>query len=68
MDISADGFTSLMDEEGNVREDVKLPDYPDNFAREIQNAFETGKTYAVTVLSAIGHDQIIALKEETEAK
>ena len=68
VDISADDFCSLMDYEGNCREDVKLPDYPDNYAREIKTAFESGKSLAVSVLSAMGHDQIIAMKEETEAK
>jgi len=68
VDISSDGFVSLMDDEGNVREDVKLPDYPDNFAREIQQAFETGKNLAVSVLTAMGHDQIIAMKDEVESK
>jgi len=66
VDISADGFCSLMDEEGNVREDVKLPDYPDNFGREIQAAFDAGKTLACSVLSAMGHDQIIAMKEDAD--
>lgn len=68
LDIAADGFVSLMDEEGNTREDVRLPDYPDNFAREITALFESGKSQAVSVLSAMGHDQIIAIKEETEGK
>lgn len=68
VDISADGFCSLMDDNGDVREDVHLPDYPDNFGREIQQAFEAGKTIGVTVLSAMGHDQIVAMKEETELK
>ena len=68
VDISGDGFCSLMDDEGNVREDVTLPDYPDNFAREIQTAFENGKSLSVTVLSAMGKDQIVAMKEEQEAK
>lgn len=68
VDISEDGFVSLMDEEGNCREDVKLPDYPENFAREIKQLFETGKPHAVSVLSAMGHDQVIAIKEEAESK
>ena len=68
VDISADDFCSLMDDEGNCREDVKLPDYPDNYAREIKTAFESGKSLAVSVLSAMGHDQIIAMKEDAEAK
>lgn len=57
-----------MDEDANTREDVRLPDFPDNFGREIKQAFEAGKTLTVTVISAMGHDQITAMKEETEAK
>ena len=68
VDISADDFCSLMDDEGNCREDVKLPDYPDNFGREIKAAFESGKSLAVSVLSAMGHDQVIAMKEDADAK
>jgi translation initiation factor 5A len=66
MDISEDDFVSLMDEDGEIREDVKLPPFPDNFAREIKQKFTDAgdKTYAVQVLSAMGHDQIIAIKEE----
>ena len=66
VDISADGFCSLMDDEGNCREDVKLPDYPDNFAREIETGFGEGKNLGVVVLSAMGHDQIVSMKEEAE--
>ena len=68
VDISDDGFCSLMTEEGETREDVKLPDYPDNFAREIKADFEAGKNLMVTVLSAMGHDQIVDKKEEQEKK
>ncbi len=68
VDISGDDFCSLMDEDGNVREDVKLPEYPDNFGREIRTAFETGKSHSVTLVSAMGHDQIVAIKEEQESK
>lgn len=57
-----------MDEDGAVREDIKLPEWPDNFAREIIQAFETGKNYSVTLMSAMGHDQIMAIKEDVEGK
>jgi translation initiation factor 5A len=66
VDISSDEFCSLMDDEGNCREDVKLPDYPDNFGREIKTAFEAGKSLMVSVLSAMGHDQIVAMKEDAD--
>ena len=66
LDISEDGFVTLMDANGDTREDIKLPEYPDNFAREIRNLFENAgdKSYMVIVLSAMGHDQIVECKEE----
>lgn len=67
LDITEDGFVSLMDADGNVRDDVKLPEWPDNFAREIKAAFETEKPQSVTVVSAMGHDQITTIKEEADA-
>mmetsp|Transcript_20263 Transcript_20263/g.20380 ORF Transcript_20263/g.20380 Transcript_20263/m.20380 type:complete len:162 (+) Transcript_20263:94-579(+) len=68
VDITDDDFCSLMTEEGNVREDIKLPTYPDGFGREIKLAFETGKPLMVTVVSACGTDQITAFKEEAPPK
>ena len=68
VDISEDGFCSLMEENGDIREDVKLPDVPEGFARQIRDAFESGKGYSVSVMSAMGHEQIIAMKEEAEGK
>jgi translation initiation factor 5A len=56
-----------MDPEGNVREDVTLPAWPDNYGRELRTDFETGKNLVVTLLSAMGHDQIMAHKEDVEA-
>jgi ActR/RegA family two-component response regulator len=36
--------------------------------REIRAAFETGKPISVSVLCAMGHEQIVAMKEDAEAK
>ena len=57
-----------MDAEGAVREDVKLPDYPDNFGREIKQAFDEGRSLVLILQSAMGTDQIIAMKDEADAK
>uniref|UniRef100_A0A7S0QA61 Eukaryotic translation initiation factor 5A n=1 Tax=Coccolithus braarudii TaxID=221442 RepID=A0A7S0QA61_9EUKA len=68
VDITEEDYLSLMDEEGNIREDVKLPEWPDNFAREIKALFESGKPQQVTVHNAMGKDQVTAIKEEQEIK
>jgi translation initiation factor 5A len=67
VDISDDGFLTLMDEEGEMKEDLKLPDAPDNYGRELQKAFEAaneaGKALSVNVCSAMGHEQVMSHKE-----
>mmetsp|Transcript_23273 Transcript_23273/g.34163 ORF Transcript_23273/g.34163 Transcript_23273/m.34163 type:complete len:159 (+) Transcript_23273:82-558(+) len=65
VDISDDGFCSLMDDSGETREDVKLPDIPEGFARQIRDAFDDGKSLIISVLAAMDHEQIIAMKEES---
>jgi translation initiation factor 5A len=64
LNISEDGFLSLMTEGGDTRDDLKLPDYPEGFAQEIHKAFDEEKQLVLTVLSACGIDQVIAYKEE----
>lgn len=72
IDITDDGFLSLMEENGDMREDVKLPIHPDNYARELQQAFEKAqaenKSLSVSLLSAMGHEQIMSHKEIAELK
>ena len=65
LDISDDGFLSLMDEAGETKEDLKLPGIPENFDNEIREKFESGLSLQVTVLKAMGHEQVIAIKEDT---
>jgi translation initiation factor 5A len=67
IDIAEDGFCTLLNEAGETREDIKLPDVPETFGREIKAAFDSGKSLMVTVLKAMGHEQIIAMKEEATA-
>lgn len=72
IDISDDGFLTLMDEEGETKEDLKLPEQPDNYARELKIAFEKasdeGKGLSVSVMTAMGHEQVMSHKELAEGK
>ncbi|CAM9355166.1 unnamed protein product [Heterosigma akashiwo] len=65
LDIQDDGFLSLMDDAGDTKEDIKLPEHPEGFKEQIQSEFDSGKSLAVTVLSAMGHSQVIAIKEDS---
>lgn len=59
-----DGFCSVMDEEGTTRDDIRMPE--DDMGRKVQALFDTGKAVTVSVLSAMGHEQIVDCKEDAE--
>ena len=65
VDISDDNFMTLMDTNGDTREDLSLPDYPDNYADELREEFEK-KQLVVTVLKACGKEQVMSHKEDQE--
>uniref|UniRef100_A0A5B6ZIF7 Eukaryotic translation initiation factor 5A n=1 Tax=Davidia involucrata TaxID=16924 RepID=A0A5B6ZIF7_DAVIN len=62
IDISEDGFVSLLTETGNTKDDLRLPT-DDNLLSQIKDGFAEGKDLVVTVMSAMGEEQICALKD-----
>ena len=62
IDIDEDDFVSLLDDNGDVRNDLKLPEFPLNYANELRKEHEE-KELLVTVLKACGQEQIISHKE-----
>lgn len=57
-----DGYTSLLDEEGNTRDDVALP--PGELAEKIAEMVERNEaTVNVVVQAAVGQEQIVEAKE-----
>jgi len=62
IDISSDGFVSLLSQDGGTQKaDLKLP--TTELGEEIRTLFEEGKDLNVTVLGALGIEQIITQKE-----
>jgi len=69
VDVTEEGFVSLMDESGNTREDLMLPkgtDEADRIAEQIKKDFADGKELAVTVLKAMGDEMINSIKVMNE--
>eukprot|EP00258_Populus_trichocarpa_P046735 XP_024462754.1 mitotic checkpoint protein BUB3.3 [Populus trichocarpa] len=62
IDISEDGFVSLLTENGNTKDDLKLPT-DDSLLTQIKDGFGEGKDLVVTVMSSMGEEQICALKD-----
>lgn len=70
MDVTEDGFLSLMDEAGNSRDDLTLPkgtDDAEKLAQQILKDFEDGKELTVTVLKAMGDEMVNTVKSAAPA-
>lgn len=61
IDISDDGFCSLMNDAGATREDLKLPE--GEAGEKIKAAFDEGKDILVNTMKAMGIEQIMGMKE-----
>ncbi|KAJ4363826.1 translation initiation factor eIF5A [Ascochyta clinopodiicola] len=62
VDVSEDGFLSLMSDDGSTKDDVKLPD--GEVGDKINKLFsEEGKDTSVIVLTAMGEESAIDAKE-----
>ncbi|XP_040872540.1 uncharacterized protein [Glycine max] len=62
IDIAEDGFLSLLTENGNTKDDLKLPT-DESLLTQIKDGFAEGKDLVVSVMSAMGEEQICALKD-----
>uniref|UniRef100_A0A0E0KJ91 Translation initiation factor 5A C-terminal domain-containing protein n=1 Tax=Oryza punctata TaxID=4537 RepID=A0A0E0KJ91_ORYPU len=62
IDISEDGFVSLLTESGGTKDDLRLPT-DEALLTQIKDGFAEGKDLIVTVMSAMGEEQICALKD-----
>ncbi|KAL5594153.1 hypothetical protein BROUX41_001199 [Berkeleyomyces rouxiae] len=61
LDISDDDFLSLMSENGDMKDDVKLPD--GEIGKKIRDFFDDGKDTNVIILAAMGEECAIDAKE-----
>eukprot|EP00897_Mesotaenium_endlicherianum_P008467 jgi/Mesen1/7649/ME000040S07213 len=62
IDISEDGFVSLLTENGETKDDLRLPT-DDSLLSQLKEGFNEGKDLVVTVMSSMGEEQICALKD-----
>ena len=56
---------SLLTEDGVTKDDLNLPDDAE-LAGQIRAEFDSGKNLIVSVLAAMGQEQIISFKEDTK--
>ena len=63
LDIS-EGYLNLMDDSGDTREDIKLPE--GDIGKEIQTKHDNDDQFMVTIISAMGEEAAIATKAITK--
>ena len=69
MSLDDDGYVSMIDKTGNMRQDLKLPNEVDDdviVSNKIKNGLSDGKTILITVLGAMGIEKIEDAKESNE--
>ncbi|KGN62994.1 eukaryotic translation initiation factor 5A-2 [Cucumis sativus] len=62
IDISEDGFVSLLTDNGSTKDDLRLPT-DESLLTQIKDGFAEGKDLVVSVMSAMGEEQICGLKD-----
>ncbi|AFP65430.1 translation initiation factor eIF-5A.2 (nucleomorph) [Chroomonas mesostigmatica CCMP1168] len=63
IEIAEDGFMTLMDEEGLIREDLALDDDNELLYTSIKKDFKANKNLNVTILKSMQKEKIISYKE-----
>eukprot|EP00033_Pygsuia_biforma_P000022 GCRY01000030.1.p1 GENE.GCRY01000030.1~~GCRY01000030.1.p1 ORF type:complete len:156 (-),score=43.02 GCRY01000030.1:141-608(-) len=63
LDITEDGFLSLLSAEGNMKEDVKCPG--EELGDRLRSDFDDGKELIVMVVAAMGEEQVTQYKESS---
>ena len=68
INVSDDGYLSLMDEHGNMRDDMRLPDESETdqeLSKKIQSMFDEQKNVYIVILSAMNIEKVIDASEKT---
>ena len=63
LDIDEEGFITIMDDKNETRSDLRLDMENDEVHQKTKEEFDEGKDLLVTVLSALGKEKVIAVKE-----
>lgn len=61
IDLTDEGYLMLMDDSGDIREDLHCKDNDELFS-EIKKKLENGEEMMISVLSALGREQAMAIK------
>jgi len=61
LDITDDGYLSLLTADGGTKDDLKFPE--DEIGQQIRTMYDDGKDIIVSVVAAMGTEGVVAVKE-----
>jgi len=64
LDVTDEGFVSLMTQTGETKDDLRLPE--GELGDSIKKAFDDGKEIIVSVIAAMNEEAVIAMKEQAK--
>jgi|TARA_B100001250_G_scaffold248935_2_gene214029 translation initiation factor 5A len=64
LDISDEDYLTLMTDNGETREDLKMPSYPSELEEQIRNGFEQGEQLILGVVKAMGEEHVMSCKKD----
>merc|ERR1719484_349562 len=56
---------TLLDEGGETREDLKMPERPEELVKSIREGFDAGDSLILAVVKAMGEEHVMACKKDT---
>ena len=65
LDITDEDYLSLMDEGGETREDLKMPERLEELVKSIRERFDAGDSLILAVVKAMGEEHVMACKKDT---
>jgi len=65
LDITDDGYLSLLTGDGATKDDLKFPE--GEIGQQLRSLFDEGKDVVVSVISAMGTEGVVAVKEASAA-
>lgn len=66
LDITDDGFLSLLTSDGATKDDLKFPE--DEIGQQIRTMYDDGKDVVISVIAAMGIEGCVAVKEGNAGK
>ena len=65
LDISDEDYLTLMDDSGDTRIDLKLPNNNDTLVKSIQKFHDAGDTVTIIVLKALNEEMVFNIRKES---